>query len=427
VRLRLKFGLIALILVAGCAGRQETTPPRTPQPAAVPAPAPTVPATPLASIDPSRSGFAKIGLLLPLSGPGAALGADLLDAAQLALFDVGRTDLELLPRDTGDQPQKAEQAARSALDAGAELLLGPLYGRSASAVAPIAGASGVNVISFSNDAGVARPGLYLLGFRPEEQVERVVQHAAAQGRTRFAALAPADSYGARVLAAWRAAVARVPGATAEIAVTFPADSDIPKAEVQQLAAFGRPGGLPPELPTVEGAVEAVPAPPPVLPPPGFDALLIADGGDRVKSIAALLAYYDIGPSNVALFGTMRWLDEAALLGDPTLQGALLASWPPEDLARFDQRFADVYGRSPAPLAVLAYDATALAVLLAQDQPRFTPAQIQDSQGFVGSAGIFRLRPDGLADHGLAVVEIAAGGTRVIDPAPRSFAAGFAGH
>ena len=60
-----------------------------------------------------------------MSGPGAALGADLLDAAQLALFDVGSTDLELLPRDTGDQPPKAEEAARSALAAGAELLLGP--------------------------------------------------------------------------------------------------------------------------------------------------------------------------------------------------------------------------------------------------------------------------------------------------------------
>ena len=152
--------------------------------------------------------------------------------------------------------QKAEEAARSALAAGAELLLGPLYGRSASAVAPLAAAGGVSVISFSNDASVARPGLYVLGFRPEEQIERVVKYAAAQGRTRFAALAPADAYGTRVLAAWRAAVAQVPGATAEIAVTFPPDSETPTAEVQQVAAFGRPGGLPPEAPADDPALPA---------------------------------------------------------------------------------------------------------------------------------------------------------------------------
>ena len=101
------------------------------------------------------------------------MGEDLVDAAQMALFDVGRTDLELLPRDTGDEPGKAEAAARSALDAGAELLLGPVYGRSAQSVAPVAAGRGVNVISFSNDASVARPGLYVLGFRPEEQVDRI--------------------------------------------------------------------------------------------------------------------------------------------------------------------------------------------------------------------------------------------------------------
>ena len=75
--------------------------------------------------------------------------------------------------------------------------------------------------------------------------------------------------------------------------------------------------------------------------------------------------------------------------------------------------------------MLAYDATALAVLLAQGQPRFTPAQLTDPQGFVGGAGIFRLRADGLAEHGLAVVEIEGGTTRMVDPAPKAFAAGVA--
>ena len=59
------------------------------------------------------------------------------------------------------------------------------------------------------------------------------------------------------------------------------------------------------------------------------------------------------------------------------------------------------------------------------QPRFTAAQLTDAQGFVGAAGIFRLRPDGLADHGLAVVEVEAGAERVLDPAPRTFDAGLA--
>ena len=65
------------------------------------------------------------------------------------------------------------------------------------------------------------------------------------------------------------------------------------------------------------------------------------------------------------------------------------------------------------------------MLLAQSEPRYTQQQLTDPQGFVGGAGIFRLRPDGLADHGLAVVEVRDGGVRVIDPAPASFTEGLA--
>jgi branched-chain amino acid transport system substrate-binding protein len=427
VLLRAKLGLIVLLLAAGCSGREETTPPPRSQSspqvvAAPPAYVDTLPAQPM------RSGPAKVGLLLPLTGPGGAVGADFEDAAQLALFDVGQTDLELLPRDTGDQPAMAEQAARSALAEGAELLLGPLYGRSASAVGPLANRIGVRVVSFSNDASVARPGVYVLGFRPEEQVARVVKFAAAQGRTRFAALAPGDAYGQRVLAAWRQAVAEVPGASAVIAATFPPDAELPRSEIQQIAAFGRPGGLPPE-PPVEPLLPDEPPPPPPppmsLPAPGFDALLIADGGKRVSDIAALLAHYDVTPRNVAMLGTMRWQDDSLLMSDPNLQGAWLATWSPTEIATFERRFADTYGRSPAPLSVLAYDATALAVLLSQSQPRFTGAQITDPQGFQGAAGIFRLLPSGLAEHGLAIVEIGSGRVRVLDPAPPRFEAGFA--
>ena len=123
---------------------------------------------------------------------------------------------------------------------------------------------------------------------------------------------------------------------------------------------------------------------------------------------------------------MRWQDDPALLTDAGLQGALAGDLAAgRELARFERRFADVYGRTPAPLAVLAYDATALAVLLAQGSRASRAAQISDPQGFLGSAGIFRLRPDGLADHGLAVVEIEAGAVRVLDPAPRTFDAGLA--
>ena len=54
----------------------------------------------------------RVGLLLPLSGPAEALGRDMLDAAQMALFDVGDNDLVLLPRDTGEHPRGRAHGGR---------------------------------------------------------------------------------------------------------------------------------------------------------------------------------------------------------------------------------------------------------------------------------------------------------------------------
>lgn len=421
MRSRLTLSLIALLVVAGCARTQVTTPTPLPQSSSVPTAPESLPVTPA----PTRPA-PKVGLLLPLTGSAAGLGQDMLDAAQMALFDVGRTDLELMPRDTGDKPQQAEVAARAALDAGAELLIGPLFARSTSAVTPIAAQRGVSVISFSNDASIAGPGTYILGFRPEEQIERVVGYAARQGLARFAALAPGDAYGVRAIAAWRQAVARIPGATAVIAQTYSADSGSPTAAVRQVAAVGRPGGLPAETAADATAEPGARAASQGLPPPGFDSLLIADGGSRVGSIAALLAYYDVTSPSTRFLGTMRWQDDPALMSDAGVKGSWLATWPPDAVETFAGRFAAVYGRRPAPLAVLAYDAVALAALLAQGEPRFTQPQLTDPQGFIGGVGIFRLRPDGLAEHGLAVVEIQdRGSVRIVDPAPQAFAAGFA--
>ena len=51
---------------------------------------------------------------------------------------------------------------------------------------------------------------------------------------------------------------------------------------------------------------------------------------------------------------------------------------------------------------------------------FSPAALADPSGFAGVDGVFRFRPDGIAERGLAVVEVEADGLRVIGPAPRTF-------
>jgi len=68
---------------------------------------------------PNKTASVKVGLLLPLTGPLAREGAALLDAAQLALFDVADTRFVLKPRDTGGTAAGALRAAEGLLADGA--------------------------------------------------------------------------------------------------------------------------------------------------------------------------------------------------------------------------------------------------------------------------------------------------------------------
>jgi branched-chain amino acid transport system substrate-binding protein len=156
--------------------------------------------------------------------------------------------------------------------------------------------------------------------------------------------------------------------------------------------------------------------------PPFDAILLADGGDSLRSIAALLTFFDVDPATTRFLGTMRWQADPRVLAEGALQGAWFAAPPPDDLLAFESHFRSVFGRNPEQLAALAYDATALAVVVARDlgDRSFSSGTLINAQGFTGAAGLFRLRPTGLAQHGLAVLEVRGGTARVVDPPPATF-------
>jgi hypothetical protein len=76
-------------------------------------------------------------------------------------------------------------------------------------------------------------------------------------------------------------------------------------------------------------------------------------------------------------------------------------------------------------ATLSYDAVALVAALVKTQgpQRFSGAVLTNSSGFSGKDGLFRFRPDGTNDRGLAVLRVTATGPQVVAPAPRAFGGG----
>jgi branched-chain amino acid transport system substrate-binding protein len=343
----------------------------------------------------------RVGLLVPLSGRNAPLGKAFQDAAALSLFDkYARLRLrdqlvrvELLPKDTGDTPERAAAAAQEAIADGAEFVIGPLFADAVSAAAPVARAKNISVLSFSNTRAQASPGTYMFGFSPAEQADRVVTHALTNGYSKVAVLAPKSPLGDMVIAAAEAAADRQGFKLAAKATYLTQGAGMDQA-LNALATAGKP--------------------------PEFDAILIAEGGGTLDTILRGLSARGVKPSTVKFLGTGLW-DDVALLQRVNLDSAWFASSLPPLTEAFETRFRTTYGYEPPRVASLAYDAVALAVTLATSGREFSAVNLTSSAGFSGPAnGIFRLKADGTTQRGLAVMQVKGSMMQVISPPPKGF-------
>jgi branched-chain amino acid transport system substrate-binding protein len=393
-----RFCAIALTLaIAACAAQRP--PP--------PAPKPVIPSAPLAAnpLDRDMPEYmrlpgmpegtpVRVGVILPFSStaPGTrALAASMLKAAQLAMFDAGNPNILLMTADEGNGGPAAAKAAEQLLAQGAEVIVGPLFGASVSAVAPIARDRAVPVLAFSTEKSVAGNGAYLLSFLPQNEVNRVVRWAAQNGRRQFAALIPQSAYGDVTLTAFQDSVAAA------------------KANVVSVERFA------PNSATVT-------APAGVVAKSGADAVLIAQGGTVLRAIAPALSFDGATRDKVKLLGTGLWDKDTSLIREPSLMGSWYAAPAPNADADFVAKYRGAFGAAPPQLSSLAYDAVSLVALLAQGKPyhRFTAAALMDPNGFAGVNGIFRFNADGTSERGLAVLEMREDGPVAISPAPTTF-------
>jgi branched-chain amino acid transport system substrate-binding protein len=342
-------------------------------------------------------GQIRVGLILPLSAQGNAgiAAQSMKNAAEMALNEFKDPNIQLLVKDDAGTPQGAQLAAQQALDEGAELIVGPLFAQSVSAVGAVARTRNIPVIAFSTDASVAARGVYLLSFLPESDVRRIVEYAASRGKRSFAAMLPDNAYGAVVEAALQQEVARRGG---RVGVLEKYSQD-----AARMAESAR------RIAQAAGSI---------------DNIFIADGADAVPQVVQALTSNGVNTKRLQLLGTGLW-DDPRIMSNASLEGGWFAAPESAGFRSFASRYRARYGNDPVRTATLSYDAVALVAALVKTQgaQRFSEQILTNSSGFAGIDGIFRFRSDGTSERGLSVLRVAPGGGQPVSPAPKSFTPG----
>ncbi|QIB34005.1 penicillin-binding protein activator [Ancylobacter pratisalsi] len=389
----------AFLVMAGAAtlGACSSMPDSPPPQASLPIdPQPEMPQQPANSIG---TGTVRIGLLLPLgaSGNAAIAAQSLRNAAEMAMSEFTGANIQLLVKDDGGTAPGAQAAAQQAIDEGARAIIGPVFAHTVAAAGQVARQRGIPLVGFSTDTNVAAQGVYLLSFLPQTDVERAIRYAASRGRRGFVGIVPNNAYGSVVEAAFRETVPVAGGRVLGLE-RYDTGSAAKYAEAAQRAAAS--------------AQQA-------------DAIFLPDAADAVPQLVQALAAAGVNMSGKQLIGTGLW-DDKRLFASPAVAGGIFAAPDPAGFRSFSERYRARFGKEPVRTATLAHDGVSLmaALVNAGGETGITDAAIQNPSGFIGVDGIFRFRPDGTNQRGLAIMQIGNGASQIIDPAPRSFAQGM---
>jgi ABC-type branched-subunit amino acid transport system substrate-binding protein len=317
----------------------------------------------------------KIGVLLPLSGPGARAGTRALRGIELALASVQERDpalqLSIVIRDSTQQGVAAQDALRALVDEEHVMgVIGPLLSRIAVELAPLAGQLSVPLISpYARDSDFPALSAYAMrnSLTDALQGRFLAEYAINVLKlTRFIILHPADAYGTALKDRFREQVLQRQGEIVAV-VSYPPNST--------------------NIGSVLGRLKDL----------QYDAIFLPDYAAKVNSIVTQLATQNIKGSQ--LLGTDGWNAPALVAKDPRLlEGAIFvdgffADAPAPAVQTFVEQFRNRYQETPDLLAAQAYDTLLMCAQVLKAGAR-TPAQLRDGllhvRDFDGVSGLTSL-------------------------------------
>ncbi len=324
----------------------------------------------------------NVGVLLPLTGSASNIGLGMQNAMFMALDDLQNNRLVLKFYDTKSTNAGARQAADRAVAEGAQLILGPLMSDEVRGAAEVALSEDIPVVSFTTSPQVLQKGIYSIGLLNGEQIGSAVSYAATKNRTRLALLVPDNTSGLNIV---------------KSALMSSLAKDMSLVKV----GFYSPDSIDFSSMIKEMSI-----------PADFDAVLIADNGNRLKSVASIFAYNDVMYPDVLFLGTSAW-DNTNLSKETILYHSVYPMVAKSYGTYFSDKYKETFGEAPKSIYSFAYDGVLLASVLAGKGKGNLDETLTAKSGFIGVNGFFKILPTGQSRHSLEMLEITKDGPRVV--------------
>ena len=357
-----------------------------------------------AETDNSDEKILKIGILVPLSGENQEIGKSVLKAAQLALFDIGDENIKILPKDSASNPDDTYLSAMELKNLGVKVVIGPIFHENLKKLNEI---DGITFISLTNKTENLPKNTISFGINVYSQLLTIKKYIETKKISKTLLLFPESEFSNLIENSIqdnnfnfykkfsystnpKKITAQIETITEYNQRKINLKARVKKLEKSDLLKDKR------ELKKLEqkytlGKVE-------------FESVIIADFGERLKSVLSSFNYADVSSEEVKFFTLNQWFDEG-LFDEMSLKNLFFPSIKLNGFNKFRKKYYKEYKETPVEISILSYDAFGLIYTLwRRDNKTFKISDFYLKSGFKGLHGEFFIKKN-LSEQKLNIYKI----------------------
>ncbi|MDB2515284.1 ABC transporter substrate-binding protein [Candidatus Pelagibacter bacterium] len=333
----------------------------------------------------------KIGLLIPLTGKNAEIGQSIIKSTKLAINKINNTSIEIIPKDSGSDPNIALRSAKELSELGVKIIIGPVFNNSLEYLNEL---KEVTFLSLTNKSNNSSKNIINAGINATSQLEAIKKFIKLKEIKKTIFLIPDAEYKNEIEKA--ISVSKIKLIKKH---TYNIDPTKLTNQIEKITNYRvRKQNLEDEITRLEKSnennkknlIEKLKRRD-TLGNVKFDSLIIADFDESLKSVTTSLLYTDISPKKKYFITLNQWFDES-LLNETSSQPLYFPSINKKNYENFSLEYFNKFEQRPNQLSFLSFDLVGLIYYLILQNKLVIDDKIFAKQTlFKGKVGIFEIK------------------------------------
>jgi len=332
-----------------------------------------------------------LGLLVPLTGKNAEIGQSIVKSTRLAINKINNTSIEIVPKDTGSNPNVTLKSAKEMSKLGIKIVIGPVFNENLEYLDEL---KEITFLSLTNKNDKSSKNIINAGINATSQIEAIKKFIELNEIKKTIFLTPDVNYQKEIEQAISSTKIKI-----FKNYTYSIDPTKLTKQIEKITNYKkRKQNLKDEITRLEKLnvnnkerlIENLEKQD-TLGDVKFDSLIIADFDESLKSVTTSLLYTDIYPKNKYFITLNQWFDES-LLNEISSQPLYFPSINKKNYEKFSLEYFEKFNQYPNQLSFLSFDLVGLVYyLILQNNSIIDDSIFTKKTMFKGKVGIFEIK------------------------------------